>query len=414
MILPYELFISLKYLQSKRKQKFISLVTFFSIIGVMVGVMTLIIVLSVMSGFEREVRTRILDINAHIFVLSFKGNIVKYQQLIDKVKRQPGIIGVAPFVYSQVMVKSDQNVSGAVLRGVEVESISKVSNLAKILKAGKIESLNTSELKHGQKLPSLIMGQELAKNLGVWLGDVVSVISPFGEITPTGQIPKVKKFLVGGIFDSGMYNYDSSLIYISLHQAQQFLGLGAAVTGLEVKIAEIFRARELAETIQKKLGFPFWTRNWIDMNKSLFSALRLEKITMFLILTLIVLVAVLNIGSSLIMMVMEKVKDIAILKTMGATDKNIMKIFVYQGLIVGILGTLLGIIGGISVCLLLKEYHFIHLPQDVYSLSCLPVELRWGDIIAITLGAITLSFLSTIHPARQAARLDPVEALRYE
>jgi len=414
MRLPYELFISLKYLRSKRKQRFISLVTFFSIIGVMVGVMTLIIVLSVMSGFEKEVRTRILDINAHIFVLSLKGPISEYQKLMNRVKQEPGIIGVAPFIYSQVMVKSDQNVSGAVLRGVEVESISKVSNLPKILKAGKIESLNTSELKHGQMLPCLIMGQELAKNLGVWVGDVVSVISPFGEITPLGQIPKVKQFLVSGIFASDMYDYDSSLIYISLQQAQQFLALGDTVTGLEVKIDEIFKARELARTLQNKLGFPFWTKNWIDMNKSLFSALKLEKTTMFLILILIIVVAVLNIGSSLIMMVMEKVKDIAILKTMGATDKDIMKIFIYQGLIIGFLGTVLGIIGGISVCLLLKEYHFIHLPQDVYSLSCLPVELRWGDIIAITLGAITLSFLSTIHPARQAARLDPVEALRYE
>ena len=414
MTLPYELFISLKYLRSKRKQRFISVITLLSIIGVMVGVMTLIIVLSVMSGFEKEVRTRILDINAHIFVLSLKGPISEYQELIDKVKQQPGIIGIAPFIYSQVMVKSDQNVSGAVLRGVEVESISKVSNLPKILKAGKIESLNTSELKHGQMLPCLIMGQELAKNLGVWVGDVVSVISPFGVITPLGQIPKVKQFLVSGIFASDMYEYDSSLIYISLPQAQQFLDLKEAVTGLEVKIDEIFKAREFARTLQNKLGFPFWTRNWIDMNKSLFSALKLEKTTMFLILILIIVVAALNIGSSLIMMVMEKVRDIAILKTMGSTDKDIMKIFIYQGLIIGFLGTVLGVIGGISICLLLKEYHFIQLPQDVYYISTLPVELRWGDIIAITIGAITLSFLATIHPARQAARLDPVEALRYE
>jgi len=289
-----------------------------------------------------------------------------------------------------------------------------VSNLPKILKAGKIESLNTSELKHGQMLPCLIMGQELAKNLGVWVGDVVSVISPFGVITPLGQIPKVKQFLVSGIFASDMYEYDSSLIYISLPQAQQFLDLKEAVTGLEVKIDEIFKAREFARTLQNKLGFPFWTRNWIDMNKSLFSALKLEKTTMFLILILIIVVAALNIGSSLIMMVMEKVRDIAILKTMGSTDKDIMKIFIYQGLIIGFLGTVLGVIGGISICLLLKEYHFIQLPQDVYYISTLPVELRWGDIIAITIGAITLSFLATIHPARQAARLDPVEALRYE
>jgi lipoprotein-releasing system permease protein len=414
MKLPYELFISLKYLRAKRKQRFISLITFISIIGVMVGVMTLIIVLSVMSGFEREVRTHILDINAHIFVLSLKGPISEYENLVDKIRQEHGVKGAAPFIYSQVMLTSDQAVSGAVLRGVEVECISQVSNLPKILKAGEIETLNTSKLKDEQTIPSLIMGQELARTLGVWVGDTVSLISPFGHITPLGQVPNVKQFFVGGIFASNMYEYDSSLVYISLYQAQQFLNLKDTVTGLEVKIDKIFKAREFADTLQSKLGFPFWTKNWIDMNKSLFSALKLEKFTMFLILILIILVAALNIGSSLIMMVMEKVKDIAILKTMGATDKNIMKIFVYQGLIIGFLGMVLGTIGGLSVCLLLKEYHFIQLPKDVYYISTLPVELRWSDIIAIAIGAITLGFLATIYPARQAARIDPVEALRYE
>ncbi|MCD6319536.1 MAG: lipoprotein-releasing ABC transporter permease subunit [Candidatus Desulfofervidaceae bacterium] len=412
--MPYELFISLKYLRGKRKQKFISLITFFSIIGVMVGVMTLIIVLSVMSGFEREVRTRILGINAHIFVLNFRGPFSEYQSVMNEIKQIKGVVGVTPFIYAQVMVSSGQRVSGAVLRGTDPESVSKVTNLAKILKAGTLQALNTPKTVEGQNLPGLIMGQELAKNLGVWIGDVVSVISPFGQITPLGQIPKVKRFVVCGIFNSGMYEYDSTLIYISLKDAQRFLDLAEEVTGLEVKISDIFKAKTLARKIKDKLGFPFWTKDWMEMNRSLFSALKLEKLTMFIILILIVVVAAFNIASSLIMMVMEKTKDIAILKAMGATNRNIMRIFVYQGLIIGLIGTILGVISGTSVCLLLKHYHFIQLPQGVYYISTLPVEIRLGDMVVIALGAMGLSFLATIYPARQAAQLDPVEAIRYE
>jgi len=414
MNIPYELFISLKYLRGKRKQKFISLITFFSIIGVMVGVMTLIIVLSVMSGFEREVRARILGINAHIFVLNFRGPFSQYQPIIDKIKQIKGVVGVTPFIYAQVMVSSGQRVSGAVLRGINPKTVSKVTNLANILKTGTLQSLNMPKTVDGQRLPGLIMGQELAKNLGVWMGDVVSVISPFGQITPMGQIPKVKRFIICGIFNSGMYEYDSTLIYVSLKDAQRFLDLVDEVTGLEIKISDIFKAKTLARKIKNKLGFPFWTKDWMEMNKSLFSALKLEKFTMFIILILIVVVAAFNIASSLIMMVMEKTKDIAILKAMGATNKNIMKIFVYQGLIIGLIGTILGIISGISICLLLKHYHFIQLPQDIYYISTLPVEVRLADVAVIALGAMGLSFLATLYPARQAAQLDPVEAIRYE
>ncbi len=415
MKFPYELFISLKYLKGRHKQRFVSLITLISVLGVIVGVMTLIIVLAVMSGFQREIRSKILGINAHIFVLNLRGPFANYEKITQQVKEVKNVVAVAPFVYSQVMISSGQRVAGAVLKGIEPDTTARVTNLKSTLKLGNLNCLKDEpKTKKGQTLPAIILGKELAKNLGVWIGDEVSVISPFGQITPMGQIPKVKKFLVYGIFVTGMYEYDSSLAYINLKEAQSFFDLGNAVSGLEVKVKDIFKAKKIAQQIQKRLGFPFWTRDWMDMYKSLFSALKLEKVTMFIILSLIVVVAAFNIASTLIMMVMEKKKDIAILKAMGATDKNILKIFVFQGLIIGLIGTAIGLMGGLGICLLLKHYHFIHLPQDVYYISTLPVEIKFTDVFFVCVGAIILSLLGTIYPAKQAARLDPVEAIRYE
>ncbi|KPJ64357.1 MAG: ABC transporter permease [Syntrophobacter sp. DG_60] len=411
MRLPFELFISLRYLRAKRRQAFISLTTIISIIGVSLGVMALIVVLSVMSGFEQEIRNRILGVNAHVFVFNFKGSISNYHKIVDELKKVEGVTGVSPVIYTQVILNTGERVSGAVLRGIDVNTC---TNLAGILRYGKLEELESVKEINGNYFPSIVIGKELAKNLGIWLGDTVSVISPFGRITPQGPAPKIKQFLVKGVFESGMYEYDTSLIYIPLKEAQTLLNLGRAVTGLEVMVNQIFKAKETAKKIQQDLGYPFWTRNWMEMNKSLFSALKLEKLAMFIMLSLIVLVAAAGIAGTLIMIVMEKNKDIAILKSMGATSANIMKIFVYEGLIIGSTGAILGLIGGITICLLLSHYQFIHLPKDIYYISTLPVEIRGWDIFFIVIAALTICFLATLYPSWKASRLDPVEAIRYE
>jgi lipoprotein-releasing system permease protein len=268
----------------------------------------------------------------------------------------------------------------------------------------------------------MLIGRELAKNLGVFLHEKVFVVSPSGVATPMGMVPRMKPFVVVGIFESGFFEYDSTLAYMSLKNCQEFLGMGEMVTGIEIRVDDIYKADRIAKRIEQKLGFPYWGRNWMEMNKNLFSALKLEKRVMFLILSLIVLVAAFNIISALIMIVMEKNKDIAILKTMGATRAGIMKIFIFQGLIVGAIGTFLGCIAGLAVAFNLEAlsrfvenlFGFKILPGDVYYLSELPSQVNYGDVGIIILGTLLISFLSTIYPSWQASRLDPAEALRYE
>jgi lipoprotein-releasing system permease protein len=414
--MSYELFIGLRYLKAKRKQTFISLITFISIGGVMVGVTALIVVLAVMNGFKEDLRDKILGVTSHVVVSRFDGPMAGYQNVMAQVEKIPGVVAATPFIYSQVLISSGQAVSGAVLRGFDPETAGKVISLARNLRGVNLEELGRREEQPDQQgLPPIIVGNELAKNLGVGRGDALTVISPLGRLTPLGQVPRSQVFRVAGIFESGMYEYDSSLAYVPLAAAQRFLGLGDKVTGIELRVEDIYQADRVASNVGKLLGgFPFWSRDWMSMNRNLFSALKLEKIVMFIILTLIILVAAFNIISTLIMVVMEKTRDIAILKSMGATNQSIMAIFMIEGLIIGVVGTLLGLVGGFVLCKLLATYQFVQLPRDVYYISTLPVKLDALDVTLTALAAIVISLVATLYPAWQASRLEPAEAIRYE
>ncbi len=421
--------VGLRYLRAKRTEAFISLITVISIVGVMIGVMTLNIVLAVMTGFEEDLRDRILGFNPHIVVVSYAGTIANPDDVVRKVKDTPGVAAAAPLVYSQVMLSSGQSVSGVVVRGVPPDMEEAVIDLKAHLTSGSLDGLGApfdvpvedgdTDANHDgrtdtTKLSGIILGQELAKQLGIVVGDPVSVVSPLGTPSPVGPIPKVKRFVVAGTFDSGMYDYDSGLLYMGLADAQKFFGLGNAITGVEVRVTDLYDAEQVARRLEQSLGTPFRARDWMEVNRNLFLAFKLEKVVYFIVLTLIVLVAAFNIVATLIMVVMEKRKDIAILKSMGATDRSIARIFMLKGLIIGTVGTVLGVLGGWAGCWVLARYQFVELPKDVFYVSTLPVRVYGENFATVAVVSVVICLLATIYPARQAAGLAPVEVIRYE
>lgn len=409
MTLPYQLFIAFRYLKSKKKRRSISFNTLISIGGVAVGVMTLLVVLSVMSGFHEDLQKKILGVNAHIVLLNYKGSTDNSEEVIQRLKPIDDIVSVSPFILGQVMVSAGNKGQGVYLRGINSGSESTTTDIADYIKEGSLKDLEVTE-----GLPGIVIGKELARRLDIFMGDPVNILSPSGDIGPLGMLPRVRKFRVAGIFEVGMFEYDSNLVLTAMKPAQEFFGLKDAVTGFEVRTKDIYKAGELRDRIQKLLGFPYYAKDWMQMNKNLFSALKLEKFAMFVILTLIILVASFNIVSTLIMNVIEKEREIAILKAMGATNKGIMAIFIMQGFLIGLIGTGLGLTGGYVLSYILNTYQIIKLPADVYYLSHLPVKIKPLDFAVVSLSAILISFLSTIYPAWQAAKLNPVEPLRYE
>jgi lipoprotein-releasing system permease protein len=405
--------IALHYLKPKNNS-FISLLSLISVMGITIGVMALIVVISVMSGFDHALEKKVIGIESQVIVLNYNGFVNNYKSAIKKIKSVKGVKDVSPFIYTDVMITSSSTSTGSVLRGIDVNSEEKVTDLKKYLIKGSLSGLNA------ENENEIVLGKVLAQNLGVSVGDRVTIISPEGRITPFGVMPKTERFTVCGIINSGMYNYDSTFSFISVKNAQNFIGLSSrTVTGLEVKLNRLGSANALAKKIANKLNAgtaesSYYALSWEELNKNLFSAIKLEKLTMFVILFLIVLVAAFNIISTLIMVVMEKRKDIAVLKSIGASSKDIMIIFIAQGLIIGCIGTALGLISGFLIGYLEETYHIISLPSSVYYITALPVRMTVGEFIIIGFCSIFLSFIATLYPSYKAGKIDPAEGVRYE
>jgi len=430
----YEFFISLRYLVSKKNQKFVSVTALISILGVLIGVMALNTVLAVMGGFEDELRNKILGVSSHIAVLSYNGPIDKYEIITQEIKDIPGVVGASPLIYGQAMLATEDNVSGTVIKGVSPDTAGTVTNIeyaigkATVGENNKIEDIElkaigskilsqlSKETKSGK--PPIILGDELSFILGVQNGDIVSLVSPFGGIGPFGPAPKTKSFEVVGLFDFGMVEHDSSVSYVNLKDAMKFFDLNNSVNTIEVKVDNIFNSKSISETISDVVGFPFYTRNWEEVNKSLFKALKLERFALSIILGLIILVAALNIISTLTMLVMEKNKDISILRAMGTKRGSIRRIFIIDGMIIGIIGTFLGTLFGYLFCYFLKTNEtlrsFIPFDNKVYPISEFPVKIEPLYFVIVAICSLLICFIATMYPSYQASKKDPVEALRYE
>lgn len=409
--MKFEWFIGLRYLRAKHRHGFISLISLISVGGITVGVIALIVVLAVFSGFTDGLRDQILGVNSHIIVQNLGGSIKNYELTRDRILTVDGVVGATPYLYAQTLLSSASGGNGVVLRGIDPETAKNVINLPRQMTKGSIDDLIADQDVSG--IPNIILGKNLANDLRVQVDDKIKLISPAGPLTPMGIIPKIKTCRISGIFETGMYEYDASLAYMSIAEVQRFLGVGDIVHGIEVAVrqSDLNRADQIAAQITEKLGPGFVAKDWMMMNRNLYAAFKLEKIGMFIAVALIILVAALNIISALVMVVMEKSKDIAILKSMGATSQAIMRIFFLQGLVIGVAGTTLGVLGGLGLCELLSRYHFIELPSNVYPMTTLPIKVLPLDVTIIAVSSIVITLLATLYPSWKASAVQPAEVL---
>jgi len=411
--MSYEFFIAQRYLKSKRKTGFISLNTYISIIGVMVGVAALIIVLSVMNGFESEVRSRIVGFRSHLELRDANDDgLQNYSPLTRKIQRMKNIVGASPFVSDKALIVFKSQKQGVEIKGVDSATINSVSEIPQKINYGVFDISDIGE-EGARKYPGMVLGSYLADRLGVDLGDKVSVVSPAGLSPMLSRIP-ITTFKISGFFETGIADFDDVFAYVALEKAQKMFQMRGKVSGLEIKLDDISNAESVASTLEMFLGDDYKAVTWFDMHKNLFSAMQLEKWGMFIALSLIITVAAFNIISTLIMVVLEKTKEISILKSMGATSRAITRIFVFEGLIGGVVGTFLGCGVGFLVCWLQIKYKLISLPSDVYIISAVPVLMQGRDFIFVAVVAILLCYLAAIYPAKRASALDPIEAMRYE
>lgn len=412
----FALFIALRYLVTRRKQTFISLISIISVLGVALGVASLIAAMGIMNGFTTDLRDKILAINSQIVVYKNFGGFTESDGIRELVKEVPGVKEVTPFIYTELMLSSRNGVKGIMLRGIETATAPQVVTSLQSLEHGSLNDLEPQLTESGTSgVPGIIIGSQLASRLGLTVGSRINILSPTGRHSSAGYAPLTKPFTVSGIFSTGMAEYDTTLTFASLDSARMLMGLKTDyISGLEIITDNIFAANSIAEKIQEKLGDMYRVLPWSETNYNLFAALQLEKLVMGIVLALIVLVGSFSIITTLIMLVMEKTRDIAIMMSMGATTKSIRRIFIFQGGIIGCIGTLLGFVLGLTICFLLKRYQFIELPPGVYPVDYVPILLQWKDLLIIGLGAVAICFLATLYPAHQASRLVPTEALRYE
>jgi lipoprotein-releasing system permease protein len=407
--MSFELFVALRYLFARRKQAFISLISLISVIGVAVGVMALVIALALMTGLQGELRDRILSSQAHIYVWK-TGGITDYASEVAKLRQVPGVLGAAPTIFGKALVVAGDAQAFISVKAIDPALEPSVTGIKTAMKEGSLDALaNESE----DQPPAILIGQDLAKQLEVKLGDSVTLVTPQGTLTPMGMLPRTRRARVAGIYNLGLYEFDSAYGFVSLPFGERLMGKDM-VELIQLRVSDIWDAPRIADDVTRRLGPAYVAQDWSDLNQSLFSALSLEKTAIGITIGLIVMVAALNIVASLILLVMEKSRDIAILKTMGTAPKRIMTIFMMQGLIIGIAGTVVGGAGGLGLCWVLDHYRLIKIPADVYQVSYVPFVVLPFDFAMVIVSAIVICFVATIYPSRQASRLDPVQALRFE